>query len=86
YGYPNFHFAGSDDVITQSDINTYNAAGGPAKYGSPIQIPAFSTPVNIVFNGKDGAGNPLNITTATPAGGTSGLNLSRQALCGIFSG
>lgn len=86
YGYPNFHFAGSDDVITQSDINTYNTAGGPAKYGSPVQIPAFSTPVNIVINGKDGGGNALNITTATPAGGTSGLNLSRQALCGIFSG
>lgn len=86
YGYPNFHFAGSDDVITTSDVATYNASALPATAGALIQIPAFSTTVTIAINGKDGAGTPLNIVNPIPAGGSSGLNLSRQAMCGIFSG
>jgi phosphate transport system substrate-binding protein len=86
YGYPILHFAGSDDVITQTDVNLYNTNGGPANYGAILQIPAFSTTVTIPFNGEDGNGNALAIANATPAGGSSGLNLSRQAFCGIFSG
>jgi phosphate transport system substrate-binding protein len=86
YGYPTLHFAGSDDVITQTDVNLYNTNGGPANYGAILQIPAFSTTVTIPFNGKDGNGNALAISNAVPAGGSSGLNLSRQAFCGIFSG
>jgi ABC-type phosphate transport system substrate-binding protein len=96
YGYPGFHFAGSDDVLTQSDLDAYNGAAGSAhpgvdfrtKYGQMLQIPAFVTPVTIAFNGKDGNGVALNINNANlaPAGSTSKLNLSRQAYCGIFSG
>jgi len=86
YGYPDFHFAGSDDVLSASDIATYNSVVGTAHAGAIIQLPALITTVTIPFNGKDGAGNPLNIVNAIPPGGSSGLNLSRQALCGIFSG
>ncbi len=91
YGYPNLHFAGSDDVITQKDIDLYKSANGatnPGNFGNIIQIPAFATTVTIPFNGKDGTGAALNINAANviPAGGSSGLNLSRQAFCGIFSG
>jgi phosphate transport system substrate-binding protein len=86
YGYPTFHFAGSEAPITQIDVNLYNRNGGLANYGAVLQIPAFSTTVTIPFNGKDGNGNPLQIANAVPAGGSSGLNLSRQAFCGIFSG
>jgi ABC-type phosphate transport system substrate-binding protein len=86
YGYPTLHFAGSDDVITQTDVNLYNTNNGPASYGALLQIPAFSTTVTIPFNGNDGNGNALTISNAIPAGGSSGLNLSRKAFCGIFTG
>jgi ABC-type phosphate transport system substrate-binding protein len=86
YGYPGCHFGASDAVLSAAQVATYNANGGPAKWGMILQIPTFTTPVTIMFNGKDGAGNALNITNPTPAGGSSGLNLSRTAVCGIFSG
>jgi len=73
-------------VLTASDVTLYNNNGGPASYGAILQIPAFSTTVAIPFNGKDGNGNNLAISTPTPTGGSSGLNLSRKAFCGIFSG
>jgi phosphate transport system substrate-binding protein len=73
-------------VITATDVALYNSNSGPANYGAILQIPAFSTPVTIPFNGKDANGTALAISNATPAGGTSGLNLSRQAFCGIFTG
>jgi phosphate transport system substrate-binding protein len=75
YGYPILHFAGSDDVITQTDVNLYNTNGGPANYGAILQIPAFSTTVTIPFNLQDTSGNAV-----------TSLNLTRQAFCGIFSG
>jgi phosphate transport system substrate-binding protein len=86
YGYPSIQFAGSDDIWLASDQSLYVAGGGPAKYGKILQFPAFAGAVTIPFNGKDGAGVALNITNAIPTGGSSGLNLSRQAVCGIFSG
>src|SRR5258708_3500892 len=86
YGYPNFHFAGSDDVLTPTDIALYNASGLPAVAGAIIQIPAFATTVTLAINGKDAGGTALNIVNPVPANGSSGLNLSRQAMCGIFSG
>ncbi|KAA5603697.1 substrate-binding domain-containing protein [Blastochloris sulfoviridis] len=86
FPYPSFHFAGSDDPWLATDQALYETNGGLANYGRIIQIPAVIGPVTIAFNGKDGAGNALNITNPTPTGGTSGLNLSRKAMCGIFSG
>ena len=84
--YYGVQFAGSDDVINAADVSAWNAAGNPAKFGILVQLPSLVGPVGIGFNGKDGNGNPLNILGATPAGGSSGLNLSRNAVCGIFSG
>jgi ABC-type phosphate transport system substrate-binding protein len=84
--YDGIQFIGSDDVVVAADIAAWNAAGNPAKFGNLIQIPALIGPVGIGFNGKDGNGNNLTILPATPPGGSSGLNLSRNAMCGIFSG
>ncbi len=84
--YDGVQFAGSDDVINAADVAAWNAAGNPAKFGNIVQIPAVIGPVGIGFNGKDGTGANLNILPATPANGSSGLNLTRQAVCGIVSG
>lgn len=84
--YDGVQFIGSDDVMTASDVSAWNAAGNPAKFGNIIQIPALIGPVGIGFNGKDENGTNLNIQNATPTGGSSGLNLSRKAVCGLFSG
>lgn len=87
--YDGVQFIGSDDVVTATDVANW-AAGGTAspqaKFGNLIQIPALVGAVGIGFNGKDGNGVALNILPATPTGGSSGLNLSRNALCGIASG
>jgi ABC-type phosphate transport system substrate-binding protein len=98
YGYPNLQFIGSDDIWNATDATNY--AAGPAKDigGNVIQMPALAGAVVVAFNGKDGAGNLLNIANAVPAGATadkttygypgaySGLNLTRKAVCGIFTG
>lgn len=84
--YDGVQFIGSDDIVTAADVSGWNSAGNPAKFGNIIQIPALIGPVAIGFNGKDGTGATLNILPATPVNGTSGLNLSRKALCGIVSG
>jgi phosphate transport system substrate-binding protein len=74
------------DVLNAADIAAWKAAGNPAKFGNIIQIPAFIAPIALGFNGTDSTGAALNILPATPTGGSSGLNLSRNALCGIVSG
>ena len=84
--YDGLQFAGSDDIITSADMAAWNTAGNPAKFGNLIQVPALVGPVGIGFNGKDGNGASLNIVNPIPSGGSSGLNLSRNAICGIFSG
>ena len=84
--YDGVQFIGSDDVITAADVTAWNTAGNPATFGNIIQLPALIGPVALGFNGKDGTGATLNILPATPAGGSSGLNLSRKAVCGIVSG
>jgi phosphate transport system substrate-binding protein len=84
--YDGVQFAGSDDIINAADVAAWNTAGNPAKFGNIVQIPALIGPVALGFQGKDGAGANLNILPATPTGGSSGLNLSRNAMCGIVSG
>ena len=83
YGYPQYHFTGSDDVVVPSDLNNYT--GSPsnpvnANLGYWLQIPALSGSVTIPYNGTDGNGNALNLSTPGV------LKLSRKALCGIVSG
>jgi phosphate transport system substrate-binding protein len=84
--YDGVQFAGSDDIVNSTDVANWNAAGNPATFGNLIQLPALAGPVAIGFNGTDGTGANLNILNSTPTNGSSGLNLSRHALCGIFSG
>jgi phosphate transport system substrate-binding protein len=84
--YDGIQFAGSDDVVTPADVANWTAAGNPAKFGNLIQVPALIGPVAVGFNGTDGTGAALSILPAIPTGGSSGLNLSRNALCGIVSG
>jgi ABC-type phosphate transport system substrate-binding protein len=86
YPYITLQFAGSDDPWLSSDAAVYTSISGPSKYGKILQFPAWAGAATIAFNGKDGTGAALNIANSTPTGGSSGLNLSRQAVCGIFSG
>lgn len=89
----------STDVANWHTASTKSASttlSNQALFGNYIQIPGAIGVIGIGLNGKDGSGNPLTIlpsTPVSPAGpsgqtvsGSSGLNLSRQALCGIFSG
>lgn len=78
---PNFwDFSGSDATLTSAQITAYNTAAGAAR-GPAIQIPTVGTSVTIPVNTTG-----LNIARSAPAGGTSGLYLSRRAFCGIFTG
>ncbi|WP_305955965.1 substrate-binding domain-containing protein [Pseudomonas sp. Hp2] len=71
------HFAGSDSVLSPTEISTYNDQynsqdGSPAtiaNYGNLVQIPSAATSVTVPFN-KAGSALDLNVT----------------AICGIFSG
>jgi phosphate transport system substrate-binding protein len=83
--YDGVQFAGTDDPVNSTDVASY-ASARQAAAGNLIQIPSFIIPIALGFNSKDGAGAALHIVNATPTGGSSGLNLSRQALCGIASG
>jgi phosphate transport system substrate-binding protein len=84
--YDGIQFAGSDDIINSADMAAWSSAGNFASFGNLVQIPALIGPVALGFNGTDGTGAALNILPATPTGGSSGLNLSRNAVCGIVSG
>lgn len=72
-GTGNVHFAGSDSVLSQTEIDTYNAtynsATSTTKFGPLLQMPSVATSVTIPFNK---AGSAVDLTVA-------------QA-CGIFSG
>jgi ABC-type phosphate transport system substrate-binding protein len=90
-----YHFTGSDDSWTAADVAAWNApcpggatgclgGAGPspqAQWGNLIQLPAVAGPVTIPYTGTDFNGNALHTTA-----GNGKINLSRKALCGIFSG
>jgi ABC-type phosphate transport system substrate-binding protein len=90
YPYPQaegYHFSGSDDVWNLADQTAWNASGGPAsKYGNMLQLPGVAGAVSIVLNGNDGGNTPLAQLGTTVSGASSRINLTRQAVCGIFSG
>ncbi|RTQ87144.1 MULTISPECIES: substrate-binding domain-containing protein [Stenotrophomonas] len=75
-GTGNVHFAGSDSVLSQAEIDTYNttynSASSTTKFGPLLQLPSVATSVTIPFNKVDPAGSSVDLTVA-------------QA-CGIFSG
>jgi phosphate transport system substrate-binding protein len=90
YPYPKvsgYHFTGSDDIWNNADQTAWVAPGGPqSKYGNLVQLPGVAGAVAIALNGKDGAGVALHQNGAAVSGSTSTINLTRQAMCGIFSG
>ncbi|MGE8223573.1 MAG: PstS family phosphate ABC transporter substrate-binding protein, partial [Stenotrophomonas sp.] len=72
-GTGNVHFAGSDSVLSQTEIDTYNttynSASSTTKFGPLLQLPSVATSVTIPFN-KSGSAVDLTVAQA----------------CGIFSG
>jgi ABC-type phosphate transport system substrate-binding protein len=90
-GFPSFHYAGSDDVLTASDVSTYNSTQAALR-GAAIQIPAIIGPVTLAFNpGPNVTFTGPNFDgpySVTPPGTRTvkNFNLTRQAMCGIFSG
>ena len=74
-------FAGSDSILSDAEINTYNLAHNSAgndvanKWGPLIQIPSAATSVTIPYN--------LKLANGTAV---TDLNLTSAQLCGIFSG
>lgn len=67
------HFAGSDSVLSSTELSTYtatyNQASNANRYGNLIQVPSVATSVTIPFN-KAG----------------SAVDLSVAQICGVFSG
>ncbi|CAL76737.1 hypothetical protein; putative signal peptide [Bradyrhizobium sp. ORS 278] len=84
--YDGFHFIAGEAPVSAAEMTAWAAAGNLSKYGRLIQIPMGAAGVALMFGGKDGNNNPLNMLQPVPSGGSSGLNLSRNALCGIYSG
>jgi ABC-type phosphate transport system substrate-binding protein len=80
-------FIGSDDSWNPSDVTDWNTIRAPhtatdqTLYGNVIQLPAVAGPVTIPYTGTDAGGNPLATTASN-----GNINLSRKAICGIFSG
>jgi len=64
------HFAGSDSVISATELSNYNGGTVAATAGKLIQVPAVATSVAIAFNKS----------------GVSSLNLTSAQLCSIFTG
>lgn len=93
--YDGVQIGGTDQPLTTADVNTYQTASLPANtlsgfaggsngqtaFGNAIQIPTMVIPMALGYNGKDGAGTSLAIVNSD-----STLHLSRQAMCGIWSG
>jgi ABC-type phosphate transport system substrate-binding protein len=76
-------YIGSDDSWNPSDVSDWNA-GSPSnqtKYGNVIQLPSIAGPATIAYTGTDANGAALATTASN-----GNINLSRKALCGIFSG
>lgn len=83
-------FVGSDDPLTASDLATYlTTSGGTAldnahagNFGAPIQVPGLITAIAVPFH-QTATWTEKN---KAPSGGSSGVYLSTDNLCGIFTG
>ncbi len=86
YPYTGVAFSGSDATLSPAQVTTEQSLG----FGPAIQIPSLVTSINVAFNPATSTSDPITPATSAPvvAGvtGTSGLMLSRNNLCGIFSG
>jgi ABC-type phosphate transport system substrate-binding protein len=81
-------FVGSDDPLLPSDLVAYFATSGgtdlahPGNFGAPIQVPGLVTAVAVPFH-QTATWTEKN---KAPSGGSSGVMLSTDNLCGIFTG
>ncbi|WP_434589348.1 substrate-binding domain-containing protein [Pseudomonas sp. R4-83] len=73
------HFAGSDSVLSASEISTYNSAFG-ASYGPLIQLPSVATSVAIPY--KKSGQTALNLTSAQLCDAFSGTVTTWGGLLG----
>ncbi|WP_192561297.1 substrate-binding domain-containing protein [Pseudomonas gozinkensis] len=73
------HFAGSDSVLSASEISTYNTNFG-ASYGPLIQLPSVATSVAIPY--KKSGQTALNLTSAQLCDAFSGTKTTWGALLG----
>ncbi|CAL76738.1 hypothetical protein; putative signal peptide [Bradyrhizobium sp. ORS 278] len=85
-GFDGFQFIATEAPVDPAELTAWTVAGNGSAYGSLVQLPIGAAPIALLFGGTDGNNRPLNILQPVPPGGSSGLNLSRNALCGIFSG
>lgn len=77
--YDGVQFVGSEEPVNTAETAAWNAAGNPAKFGNIVQVPTGVGAVAVVYNDRPVGGVGLSVREG-------GLNLSRNALCGIFSG
>ena len=88
-------YAGSDAILTSTDIANYDASVGGAastraRWGDAIQLPSVGTPVTIAYNqgslnlSRQGATGVVASDGSQSSG--SALFLSRASYCGIFTG
>lgn len=85
----NLQFAFSDAGLGQGDLTVYNA-NAAAVAGPAITFPMFTLPVTIAFpttygTSANGAAMVFN-TQGKGLNGTTTLNLTKAAYCGIFNG
>ncbi|MEN5314752.1 substrate-binding domain-containing protein [Pseudomonas koreensis] len=73
------HFAGSDSILSASEISTYNANFG-ASYGPLIQLPSVATSVAIPY--KKAGQTALNLTSTQLCDAFSGAKTTWGALLG----
>ncbi|TFA85856.1 MULTISPECIES: substrate-binding domain-containing protein [unclassified Pseudomonas] len=73
------HFAGSDSILSASEISTYNANFG-ASYGPLIQLPSVATSVAIPY--KKSGQTALNLTSAQLCDAFSGAKATWGELLG----
>lgn len=100
--FPGLQFAGSDDPLNATDINSYYsdlpgagcASGGDTGtcYGPPVQMPTVIVGIGLAYNGTDSSGNALNLHGVTPVAKLSGttaneyLDIDTNMVCGIMGG
>ncbi|MFJ5253638.1 substrate-binding domain-containing protein [Pseudomonas sp. NPDC088414] len=73
------HFAGSDSILSASEISTYNTTYG-ASYGPLIQLPSVATSVAIPY--KKAGQTALNLTSAQLCDAFSGAKTTWGQLLG----
>jgi ABC-type phosphate transport system substrate-binding protein len=76
--YPKVTFAGSDNILSATDVTAIAANG----FGPAIQIPGIVAAIAVPFH-PTATWTPKGVQ---PTGGSSKVQLSLNTLCGIFNG